>query len=46
MSDEYLDYDALGLAELIRNGETTQRDILEVTLRRIEALDDTINANK
>ena len=44
MSDEYLDYDALGLAELIRNGETTQRDILEVTLRRIEALDDTINA--
>jgi len=44
MVDELLNYDALGLAELVRKGEVTPRELVEVTARRIEALDDTINA--
>ncbi|MBT7713432.1 MAG: amidase [Deltaproteobacteria bacterium] len=44
MTDELLNYDALGLAELVRKGEVTPRELVEVTARRIEALDGTINA--
>jgi amidase len=42
-SDEFLDYDALGLAELIRKRQVTPAELTEVVIRRIEALNPTIN---
>ncbi|NQU64925.1 MAG: amidase, partial [SAR324 cluster bacterium] len=44
MTDELLNYDALGLADLVRKGEVTARELVEMTARRIEALDETLNA--
>ncbi len=41
--DEFLDYDALGLAELIRKKEVTPAELVEVVIRRIEVLNPTIN---
>ena len=41
--DEFLDYDALGLAELIRKKEVTPSELVEVVIRRIEKLNPTIN---
>jgi amidase len=42
-SDEFLDYDALGLAELIKSKQVTPAELTEVVIRRIEALNPTIN---
>ena len=44
MPDELIKYDELGQTELVRKGEVTPRELVEVTARRIAALDDTINA--
>ena len=41
--DEFIDYDASGLAQLIRNKEVTPAELVEVIIRRIETLDPTIN---
>ncbi len=35
--DEYLQFDGLGLAELVRRGEVSARDLLDVAIARIEA---------
>ena len=32
---EYTQYDAVGLAELIRNGDVTQEEVLEAALERM-----------
>lgn len=40
----YQDYDAIGLAELIRNKEVQPVEIIEAAIRRIEALNPEINA--
>jgi amidase len=42
--DEYTSYDALGLAELIRNGEVSPKEVLEAAMRRAERVNPTLNA--
>jgi len=39
-----LDYDAVGLAELVRTKQVTPKELVEATIRRIETYDDSINA--
>jgi Asp-tRNA(Asn)/Glu-tRNA(Gln) amidotransferase A subunit family amidase len=41
---DYTDYDGLGLAELVRNGEVTAGEVLEAAIERIEALNPELNA--
>ena len=40
----YAEHDALGLADLIRRGETTATEVLEAAIRRAEEVDPTIGA--
>ncbi|MCC6461937.1 MAG: amidase [Saprospiraceae bacterium] len=42
--EEYRQYDALGLAKLVRNGELSPEELTEIAIRRIEAINPTINA--
>jgi amidase len=42
--DEYAARDALGLADLVRSGDVTATELLEVTLERIRILNPTLNA--
>jgi amidase len=42
--DEYLSHDATGLAQLVRDGQVTAAQLLEIALARIEALNPTLNA--
>ena len=41
---EYEQFDALGLAALVRKGEVTPRELLEAAIARAEALNPQINA--
>ncbi len=41
---EYEDYDALGLADLVRSGEVTARELVETAIDRVEALNPRLNA--
>jgi len=41
--DEFVDYDALGLAGLIRKREVTSAELLEVIIRRIKVINPVIN---
>ena len=41
---DYENYDALGLAELVRRGEVTPLDLLEAAIERVEARNPSINA--
>jgi amidase len=42
--EEYEGYDGLGLAELVRRGETTPRDLVEAAIGRIDRFDPRVNA--
>lgn len=42
--DEYVKYDATGLAELIANGEVSARDVLRAAIARRNAVNPTLNA--
>jgi len=42
--DEYLSHDATGLAELVRGGQVTAAELLEIALARIRALNPALNA--
>ncbi|MGL6235979.1 MAG: amidase [Segniliparus sp.] len=42
--DEYSSHDALGLAELVRTGQTTAAELLEAALARLAEVDGTINS--
>ena len=42
--EEYIQYDALGLAELIRKGAVSQAEVLEVAIDRAEEVNPRINA--
>ncbi len=42
--DDYDRYDAVGLAHLVREGETTAGELLESAIARLEAVDPVINA--
>ena len=41
--DEFIDYDALGLAQLIKNKEVSPAELVDVVIRRIEAVNPIIN---
>ena len=41
---EYLDYDATGLANLVRSGEVSAADLLDEAIRRTDALNPQLNA--
>ncbi|MEP1330572.1 amidase family protein [Pseudophaeobacter sp.] len=43
-ADEFVDYDALGMANLIKRGEITAREAVEISIRRIEAVEPIVNA--
>jgi amidase len=42
--DEYVQYDALGLAQLVRTGQVTADELLDVALERMAATDEAIAA--
>ena len=42
--DELVAYDAMGLGELIREGEITPAELLETTIQRIEKVNPKLNA--
>ena len=42
--NEYEQYDALGLAELVRQRQVTPQELLEAAMARVEARDGSINA--
>lgn len=42
--DEYAKYDGLGLAELVRKGEVTPAELLDVALKRLDAVNPRLNA--
>ena len=44
ISETFSQHDALGLAELVRNGETTPSELVEEAIRRIEELNPKLNA--
>lgn len=41
--DEFIDYDALGMAALIKTRQISAREAVEITIRRIEAMEPIIN---
>ena len=41
---DYEQYDALGLAELVRRGKVTPRDLLDASIERVEARNPAVNA--
>lgn len=41
---EYVSYDALGLAELVRQRQVTARELVDIALRRIDRLNPALNA--
>jgi len=43
-ADEYIHYDAVGLAELVRTGETHPKDLVAAAIDRIESLNPQLNA--
>ena len=43
-SDDYENHDGLGLAALVRSGETSAEEVLEAAIARVEARDGTVNA--
>lgn len=42
--DEYLRHDAVGLAELVRAGEVTSTELLDVAIERAEQVNPALNA--
>ena len=42
--DEYMNFDGVGLAELVRDGEVTAAALTEAAIGRIEAIDGSLNA--
>lgn len=42
--EEYLSHDATGLADLVRSGDVTPTELLELALERIDALNPSVNA--
>ena len=42
--EEYMAFDAMGLAELVHRGEVTPSELADAAIERIDALDPTLNA--
>jgi len=43
-ADDYMEYDGVGLAELVRDGATTAFELAEAAIARIDSVDKSINA--
>src|ERR1700722_6066278 len=43
-ADDYMEYDGVGLAELVRDGATEASELAEAAIARIDAVDKSINA--
>jgi amidase len=44
VQSEYLDHDAIGLAELVRTGQVSARELIDTAIARAEAVNPAINA--
>jgi amidase len=44
MKDELIGYDGIGLSELIRKGELTVLELVDLTIQRIEKVNPRLNA--
>jgi Asp-tRNA(Asn)/Glu-tRNA(Gln) amidotransferase A subunit family amidase len=44
MGDELIGYDAIGLSELIRKGDITATELLDIVIGRIEKINPKLNA--
>lgn len=44
MQSEYLDYDAIGLAKLVRSGQVSARELIDAAIARAEAVNPALNA--
>jgi amidase len=44
VQSEYLDYDAIGLAGLVRSGQVSARELIDTAIARAEAVDHALNA--
>ncbi|HMC46610.1 MAG TPA: amidase family protein, partial [Caballeronia sp.] len=44
MQSKYLDYDAIGLAELVRSGQVSARELIDTAITRAEAVNPALNA--
>jgi len=44
VQSEYLDYDAIGLAALVRSGQVSARELIDTAIARAEAVDPALNA--
>ena len=44
MQSDYLDYDAIGLAQLVRRREVSARELIDTAIARAEAVNPAINA--
>ena len=44
MKDELIGYDGIALGRLIRKGEITPRELVEITIERIERVNPRLNA--
>ncbi|KQR79656.1 6-aminohexanoate hydrolase [Burkholderia sp. Leaf177] len=44
MQSEYLEHDAIGLAELVRTGQVSARELIDTAIARAEAVNPAINA--
>lgn len=44
MQSDYLEYDAIGLAELVQRREVSARELLDVAIARAEAANPAINS--
>ena len=43
-ADDYIEYDGIGLAQLVRDGATTASELAEAAIARIDSVDKSINA--
>lgn len=44
MGDELIGYDAIGLSELIRKGDITPTELLDIIIDRVEKINPKLNA--
>jgi amidase len=44
MADEFVEYDAVALGRLIREGEISPVELIDITIQRIERINPKLNA--
>ena len=46
MGDDLIGYDAIGLSELIRKGDITPTDLLDIIIDRVEKINPKLNSRR